>query len=44
MGAGAAGGWIVISLGFGAGEEGGELRFGDIFTGGWWGHCWWKSE
>lgn len=37
MRAGAAGGWIVVGLGFGAAEEGGELGFGDILPGG--GHC-----
>lgn len=44
MGAGTTGGWVVVSLGFGAGEEGGKLGFGDVFAGGWWGHCWRKSE
>ena len=40
MGAGTAGGWVVVSLGFGTGEEDGELGFGDIFARWWWGHCW----
>lgn len=38
MGAGTTGGWVVVGLGFGAGEEGGELGFGDVFAGGWRGH------
>ena len=44
MGAGATGGWIVVGLGFGAGEEGGELGFGDVFAGGWRRHCCWRGE
>lgn len=44
MGAGATGGWVVVGLGFGAGEEGGELGFGDVFAGGWRRHCCWRGE
>ena len=34
VGARAAGGWVVVGLGFQRGEEGGEAVFGDGFAGG----------
>lgn len=44
MGAGVTGGRVVVGLGFGAGEEGGELRFGDVFAGGWRRHYCWRRR